>query len=79
MAGETTELESFRRFLEVQIERGAFDLSPEESVRLWRAEFSKSVEAVQEALSDMEAGDRGRPIREVADEIRNRHGWTTER
>lgn len=78
MASELTELESFKQFLEVQINRGAADLSPEESVRLWRVEFSKSVEALREALVDMEAGDRGRPLRDVAEEIRQRHGWTPE-
>ena len=32
--------------------------------------------AVEQAVSDMEAGDRGRPLIEVATEIRKKHGWT---
>lgn len=78
MAGELTELESFKQFLDAQIDHGVADLSPEESVRRWRVEFSQSVEAVREALRDMGAGDEGRPLAEVAEEIRNRHGWTPE-
>ncbi|MCA9214861.1 MAG: hypothetical protein KDB27_17440 [Planctomycetales bacterium] len=33
--------------------------------------------AVHEAIRDMEAGDVGRPLTEVADEIRAWHGWFT--
>lgn len=31
------------------------------------------IAAVNEAIQDMEAGDTGRPLREVADEIRAKH------
>ena len=33
--------------------------------------------AVNDAIRDMEAGDAGRPLTEVADEIREKHGWST--
>ena len=32
--------------------------------------------AVSDAIRDMEAGDTGRPLMEVADEIRKKHGWS---
>ena len=31
--------------------------------------------AVHEAITDMEAGDEGKPLRQVADEIRSTRGW----
>lgn len=33
--------------------------------------------AVNQAIADMEAGDTGRPLTDVATEIRRKHGWST--
>jgi len=43
-----------------------------------RRKLRKSVESLREAMSDMEAGDTGRLLKEVAEEIRNRHEWTSD-
>lgn len=66
------ELESFRRFVDQQIEGGHADRSPEEMVELWRQqqELSESVAAVREALADMEAGDPGQPLAELVQRFR---------
>jgi hypothetical protein len=61
----THELESFHRFLGRQIADGRGGLSPEECLDLWRAQhpdegiLAEDVEAVREALAEMEAGEKG--------------------
>lgn len=73
------ELESFRRFLEEQIESGNANLSPEESLQLWRAqrrERDGSVSAVKEALAEMEAGVAGKPLQQFTNEFRLRNKIT---
>jgi hypothetical protein len=53
---------------------------PEEALDLWRAEHplmdedDNAVAAVKEALTDMAAGDLGRPWEEFDREFRQRHG-----
>lgn len=42
------------------------------------AERNAEVAAINQAIDDMEAGDTGRPLDEVAGEIRGRHGWASE-
>lgn len=74
-----TDLEAFRHFLDEQVRNGGRSLSPEDCLELWRAqhptpdELEESVRAVKGALADMEAGDRGRPLADVVDEIRRKH------
>ena len=77
-----SELDAFGRFIVDQIDHGRSDLSPEECLQLWRAEHPSSEElnestaALTRAIADMEAGDRGRPAREVIDELRRKHSLT---
>ena len=70
-----TELETFHHFLSEQLATGNKELSPEEFLRLWRAQqrdYDETIEAVKEGVADMEAG-RVRPLRDVAEEIRRKH------
>ncbi len=74
-----TQLEAFHRFVDEQLRNGGRNLSPEECLELWRAQhptpeaLEESLRAVQQSLADMEAGDKGRPLDEVVDEIRRKH------
>jgi hypothetical protein len=78
------ELSSFHQFLTERIASGSGDISPEEAVDQWRAEhpddteFTNTVQALREALADMEAGDRGVPLAEFDREFRARHGLSSE-
>jgi hypothetical protein len=70
------ELVAFRAFLDGQIACGRADLTPEESLELWRAsrqEFADSVAAVKKALADLDAGETGQPLREFITEFRVQH------
>jgi hypothetical protein len=74
----STEAESFQLFLSKELANGGRHKSPEELVDQWRREqqeFADTVAAVQEAIDDMNAGDPGRPLSEVARDIRKKHGW----
>jgi hypothetical protein len=75
-ASQTTELHEFHRFLTTKLSNGGADLSPEEAVDEWRELHpepeidEKEVAAIQEAIDDMVAGDRGRPADEVIADLR---------
>jgi hypothetical protein len=72
------ELEAFHRFLGDQLANGDAALTPEECVDLWRAqnpaydELYSDVQAVKEALDDMEAGDHGIPLQDFLSEVRGK-------
>lgn len=76
----TTEAEAFHEFLTAQLDNGGRKMSPEELLLTWRAgnpsarELDASVAAVREAIADMEAGDTGRPAREVIRNLRDKYG-----
>jgi hypothetical protein len=75
-ANVSSELHAFRQFLDAQIESGRDDLTPEESLRLWRAErqeFEESVAAIREALAELDAGGKGTPLDEFVKEFRRQH------
>jgi hypothetical protein len=75
-----TEAESFHSFLAHQIANGGRHKSPEELVQDWRKErqeFDETVVALKEAIDDMNAGDRGRPVDEVFNDLRRELGWPT--
>lgn len=70
------ELETFHRFLEDQLSNGECSLSPEECLDLWRAQhpldgrIGEDLNAVKEALVDMEAGDSGEPFHQFREQFR---------
>lgn len=75
------ELVSFHQFVGEQLHSDRPCLSPEEALELWRLqnrspddeEYKADVEAIREALADMDAGDTGRPWEEFDREFRKRH------
>ena len=73
------ELVQFHQFIVEHMNKGS-SMSPEEAVDLWRAShpdpatYEEDVEAVREALAELDAGEPGMTIEEFAAEIRNRHG-----
>jgi hypothetical protein len=73
------ELLSFHQFVAEQLRLRIPYSSPEEVVEAWRLrnrtpeEMAEDVQAVREALADMEAGDTGRPFEEFDREFRQRH------
>jgi hypothetical protein len=73
-----TEVAQFQQFLADHLQRGEC-LSPEEALDLWRVhnphphESADNVEALRQALADMDAGDRGIPLDEFDREFRRRH------
>ena len=72
------ELEAFHRFLGEQLANGDSGLTPEECVDLWRArnpaydELYSDVQAVKDALDDMEAGDYGIPLQDFLADLRGK-------
>jgi hypothetical protein len=74
---QLTDAEAFHRFLGEQLENGGRETSPEELLRLWRShddpEYAQAVAALREAISDLEAGDRGKPFDQFVAEFRKKH------
>jgi len=72
------DLQEFHAYLGKTLAIGRADLTPEEALDEWRIlnpapeELAASVAAVRRAISDMRAGDQGRPADEVIAEIRQR-------
>jgi hypothetical protein len=79
MSNVMSDLAQFYDFIGSRLNQGAGDLTPEEALELWRAEhpgpgdFEDSVAAIQEALDDIGAGDKGRPFEEFDRDFRARH------
>jgi hypothetical protein len=80
MSGDVeSELASFHRFVADALQHGRGDVSPEEAIDLWRSQcpaesdFEETVSAVQEALQDMENGDRGVAFEQFDRDFRQRH------
>ena len=76
-----TDAESFQVFLTKEIANGGRHKSPEELVQDWRRErqeFDETVVALREAIDDMNAGDRGRPLADVMRDLRAEFGWSNE-
>jgi hypothetical protein len=73
------ELQSFHQFIGAQLNSGGRCLSPEEAVEAWRLEnrtaeeYAADVQAIREALEDMDAGDKGIPWDEFDRDFRKRH------
>jgi hypothetical protein len=71
----SNDLEAFRRFLDQQIESGCTNLSPEESLELWRAQQrdrAQANERIKRGLEDLKAG-RGQPLAEFAADFRKKN------
>lgn len=79
------ELVSFHQFISEQLSAGPPDLSPEEALEVWRLqnrtpeEYATDVQAIREALADMDAGDTGTPVEVFLEEFRKRHKLDCER
>ena len=75
----STELEDFHRFVAEQLGAGKATLSPEEALDLWRGnqpadqEFSTTVAALKQALSEMDQGDRGQALDAFNRTFREKH------
>ena len=74
-----SEAESFRQFLNDQLDAGCSqDLAPETLVAAWRAqhpsptELEESLVAINRAISQMAAGEKGRSARTLIAEARHR-------
>lgn len=67
-AGVENELANFHVFVAKRLKRGEQEMSPEEALDLCHAEhpdpdeFGDTVQALREAIADMEAGDTGVPL-----------------
>lgn len=70
------ELTSFRRFAEWRIGSEGPPASLDEVYEDWRSIRSSSgdVEAIREALADMDAGEEGQPYEEFIEEMRQKYG-----
>jgi hypothetical protein len=79
-SGGNYHLAQFHQFVGEQLETSLDRLSPEEALDLYRQghpcpdDVENSVAAVEEALADMKAGDRGLPLTEYVREVRTRYG-----
>lgn len=76
----TSDSHAFYDYLGSRLQDGRAEESPEALVQEWRmqqGEFEATEAALREAIADMEAGDNGRPLNEVAEEIRRKHGFSS--
>ena len=76
---QPTDAEVFQLFLAEQVASTGRTKSPEELLRLWRQrqqEQDDTLDALHDGIADMEAG-RVQPFAEVNDEIRRKHGWSS--
>jgi len=76
--GISTELHDFTLFLQAKLQAGETKISPEEALEQWREEnpteeeFEEEVRAIKEALDQMDAGERGVPAEEFANQLLER-------
>ena len=65
------------RLVKEQMASGAYESEDDVLADALRALAARNADraAVNDAIQDMEAGDTGRPLIEVANEIREMHGW----
>jgi len=78
------DLQGFHQFIGQQLESGQVPLSPDEALEAWRLqhrspeEYAEDVEAIREALADIEAGEVGVPWETFNAEFRKRHNLDRE-
>ena len=70
---------NIERLVKEQMASGEYESEDDVLADALRALSARNADlaAVNDAIRDMEDGDTGRPLKEVADEIRARHGWST--
>ncbi len=71
----STELQRYHQFQKELLTQGRTDLSPEEVLRLWRAQqqdYADTVEAIREGLVDVKAG-RTEPLEHFDRKFREKH------
>jgi hypothetical protein len=79
----STELQEFAQFIQAKLTAGETKLSPEEVLDQWRdahpseEEFEENVQAIQEALDQMNAGEKGVTAAESVQRLRERIGIST--
>ena len=66
----TSDLTSFREYLDQRIADGESELTPEAALRNWR-ELQESLQSIRRGLADADAG-RVRPAADLLDELRAR-------
>jgi hypothetical protein len=70
------ELHAFHAFLGEKLNNGSADLLPEEALDQWRQlhpepdDYEDDVAAIQEALDDLDRGEKGMPLEEFDRELR---------
>lgn len=70
-----TDAQAFYAYLGRSLQNGASETPPEAILRRWRAEkeYEEACEDIRQGMADIQAG-RGRPLQEVASEIRRKLG-----
>lgn len=74
-AGLTSELQEFALFIQTKLHNGENQVSPEEVLDECREahpseeEFEENVQAIQEALDEMNAGARGKSVDQLRQEF----------
>lgn len=66
----TSELTSFREYLDQRLADGESELTPEAALRNWR-ELQASMQSIRRGLADADAG-RVRPAADLLEELRAR-------
>ena len=72
-----SESAAFYDYFGRSLQNGGRDLPPETILRRWREEkeYEEACEDIRQGIADMQAG-LGRPLEEVAEEIRRKYGFT---
>lgn len=82
-AGLTNELQEFALFIQTKLNNGENKLLPEEVLDEWREahpseeEFEENVQAIQEALDQMDCSEKGLSAAESVRRLRERIGNLT--
>lgn len=77
-AHSASELSEFHNFIGMKLHNGGSQPSPEEVLDEWRTLHPEPISdddlvAIQEAITDVESGDRGIPFEEFKRQFRIRH------
>lgn len=70
------QLDSFHEFAAAQLANGGVELTFEQLLDMWRIQnptaeqYAENVAAIEEAIRDMQAGERGEPVEDVLRKLR---------